>query len=52
MEADILDFLRRHAIVCRETDTVVSVMPEADAVYMIRIQDEHDTVRGIRDPWI
>ncbi len=42
MEADILEFLQRHAIPYRETDDFASVMPEADAIYMTRIQDEHD----------
>ena len=43
MEADILEFLQRHSIPCRETDDFAAVMPEADAIYMTRIQDEHDT---------
>ena len=42
MEADILDFLKRHGIPYREADDLAPVLPEADAVYMTRIQDEHD----------
>ncbi|MFA6318172.1 MAG: aspartate carbamoyltransferase [Elusimicrobiota bacterium] len=43
MEADILDFLSRHLIPYRETDDLSPVLREADAIYMTRIQDEHDT---------
>ena len=42
MEPDILEFLRRHGIPFRETDDFASAMPESDAIYMTRIQDEHD----------
>jgi len=42
MESDILDFLKRHKIPYRESEDLRSVMPEADAIYMTRIQDEHD----------
>ena len=42
MEADILDFLKRHGIPYREADDLVKVLPEADAIYMTRIQDEYD----------
>ena len=42
MEADILDFLKRHGIPFRETEDLASALPGADAVYMTRIQDEHD----------
>ena len=42
MEADILEFLKRHGIPYRETDDLGPVLPEADAIYMTRIQDEHD----------
>ncbi|MFA6003676.1 MAG: aspartate carbamoyltransferase [Elusimicrobiota bacterium] len=42
MEPDILDFLKRHGIHYRETQDFAAVMPEADAIYMTRIQDEHD----------
>jgi len=43
MQPDILDFLKRHEIVYRETDDLESALPDADAIYMTRIQDEHDT---------
>lgn len=42
MEQDILDFLKRHKIPYEETDNFESVMPYADAIYMTRVQDEHD----------
>ncbi|MBI5208716.1 MAG: aspartate carbamoyltransferase [Elusimicrobia bacterium] len=42
MEKDILTFLSKHTIPYRETDDLGSVMREADAIYMTRIQDEHD----------
>lgn len=42
MEKDILDFLKRHSIPYQELDDLAAVLPEADAVYMTRIQDEHD----------
>ena len=42
MGADILDFLKRHGIPFRETDDLDSALKDADAVYMTRIQDEHD----------
>ncbi|MCX5793457.1 MAG: aspartate carbamoyltransferase [Elusimicrobia bacterium] len=42
MEADILDFLRRHNIPFTETEDFAGVMKTADAIYMTRIQDEHD----------
>lgn len=42
MNPDILDFLRRHDIPFRETDDLDSALKDADAVYMTRIQDEHD----------
>lgn len=42
MEADILDFLKRHNMPFTETEDFRSVMGEADAIYMTRIQDEHD----------
>lgn len=43
MEPDILGFLKKHSIPYVETADFMSVMPEADAIYMTRIQDEHDT---------
>jgi len=42
METDILDFLRRHNIPFTETEDFLGVMKTADAIYMTRIQDEHD----------
>ncbi len=42
MEPDILDFLKRHNMPFMETEDFRSVMGEADAIYMTRIQDEHD----------
>ena len=42
MEPDILDFLDRHMIRYRQIDDLAGVLPDADAVYMTRIQDEHD----------
>lgn len=42
MESDILDFLQRHKIDFRETEDLSSTFGDADAIYMTRIQDEHD----------
>ena len=42
MEADILAFLKRHNIPFQETEDFKGVMKTADAIYMTRIQDEHD----------
>ena len=42
METDILDFLKRHDIPFAETEDFKGVMKTADAIYMTRIQDEHD----------
>lgn len=42
MEEDIKDFLRRYDISFREVDDLESILPEVDAIYMTRIQDEHD----------
>ena len=42
MEPDILDFLKRHGIPFQETEDFRGVMKTADAIYMTRIQDEHD----------
>jgi len=41
MKDDIKEFLNRHAIPYRETDDFESIMPEADAIYMTRIQNEY-----------
>lgn len=42
MEPDILEFLKRHNIPYTETEDFQGVMKSADAIYMTRIQDEHD----------
>jgi len=42
MEADILNFLRRHNIPFTETADFRGGIRTADAVYMTRVQDEHD----------
>jgi aspartate carbamoyltransferase catalytic subunit len=42
---DIREFLQSHGIHYEEHDSLESVLPEADAIYMTRIQDEHD-VKG------
>lgn len=42
MEPDILEFLNKHSISFIETEDFGSVMGDADAIYMTRIQDEHD----------
>lgn len=42
MERDILDFLQRHRIPYEELPDLESALADADAVYMTRIQDEHD----------
>lgn len=42
MGKDILEFLGRHSIPYRETEDFAGALPSADAVYMTRVQDEHD----------
>jgi aspartate carbamoyltransferase catalytic subunit len=43
MEQDLLDFLEQHKIpYVIETESLDKMLPEADAIYMTRIQDEHD----------
>ena len=42
MESDILDFLKRHHVPYSETEDFHGALRDADAVYMTRIQDEHD----------
>ncbi|MFA5011393.1 MAG: aspartate carbamoyltransferase [Ignavibacteria bacterium] len=39
---DIKQFLKKQKMYFRETSDLVKVLPEADAVYMTRIQDEYD----------
>ena len=47
MDQDLLDFLSRHKIsYIVETESLEKVLPEADAIYMTRIQDEYDSVAG------
>jgi aspartate carbamoyltransferase catalytic subunit len=47
MKEDVCEFLTRHHILYRtETEALEKVLPEADAVYMTRIQDEHDEIAG------
>ena len=41
MKADIKEFLDKHAITFHETESFESVMPQADAIYMTRIQNEY-----------
>ncbi len=47
MKEDVCSFLERHKISYQvETEDLKNVLSEADAIYMTRIQDEHDTVAG------
>jgi aspartate carbamoyltransferase catalytic subunit len=47
MKEDVYAFLERHEIPYTvETQTLERVLPEADAIYMTRIQDEHDEFVG------
>jgi aspartate carbamoyltransferase catalytic subunit len=46
MKEDIKGFLREHKISFEETEDFDAAVRVADAVYMTRIQDEHDTERG------
>jgi len=47
MKEDVLDFLERQGIpYTLETRALQNVLPEAHAIYMTRIQDEHDEVVG------
>jgi aspartate carbamoyltransferase catalytic subunit len=41
MKDDIKAFLKKHAIPFHETEDFESVMPEVDAIYMTRIQNEY-----------
>ena len=50
MREDVCGFLERHDIpYLLETEALQNVLPEADAIYMTRIQDEHDTINGESD---
>ncbi len=45
MKEDVCSFLERHKIpYFIETEALENVLSKADAIYMTRIQDEHDTV--------
>jgi aspartate carbamoyltransferase catalytic subunit len=47
MKQDVCEFLDRHNMAYRiEAEALEKVLPEADAIYMTRIQDEHDEVAG------
>ncbi|MCP4669252.1 MAG: aspartate carbamoyltransferase [Deltaproteobacteria bacterium] len=47
MKEDVCNFLEEQGIrYVVETDALENVLPEADAIYMTRIQDEHDAVSG------
>ena len=41
MKDDIKEFLNKHSIPFKETDNFESIMPEVDAIYMTRIQNEY-----------
>ena len=43
IENDLKSYLDQHKVKYSETDDFESVIPKADAIYMTRIQDEHDT---------
>ena len=42
MESDVIDFLKENSISYYETEDFEEGIKEADAIYMTRIQDEHD----------
>lgn len=46
MRDDIKEFLDRQQISFKESDSFREVIPESDAIYMTRIQDEHDDAEG------
>jgi len=47
MAKDVLEFLEKQKISYKiETSELSKVLPEADAIYMTRIQDEHDRESG------
>jgi aspartate carbamoyltransferase catalytic subunit len=47
MKKDVCDFLERNKIRYQvETESLENVLSEANAIYMTRIQDEHDAVAG------
>jgi aspartate carbamoyltransferase catalytic subunit len=47
MRDDVCTFLDRHKIAYRmESKALENILPDADAIYMTRIQDEHDKTAG------
>jgi len=47
MREDVCGFLDRHDIpYFLETEALENALPKADAIYMTRIQDEHDAIEG------
>jgi aspartate carbamoyltransferase catalytic subunit len=46
MLPDILEYLDEHGVKWRTADSIDAVVEEADAIYMTRIQDEHDADKG------
>jgi aspartate carbamoyltransferase catalytic subunit len=47
MKEDVCSFLEGHKIPYHvETEALENVLSKADAIYMTRIQDEHDTISG------
>jgi len=46
MESDIRGFLDKHGIPYHETDNFEEGIRDADAIYMTRVQDEHDATKG------
>lgn len=49
MEQDILDYLDRHEIRHTQTKNLASVIADLDAIYITRIQNEHDAADGSRE---
>jgi len=50
MREDVCSFLKRHNIpYLLETESLQNALPEADAIYVTRIQDEHDAISGESD---
>lgn len=43
MRQDVLDILKKSKVNFTESDKFKEHLPEADAIYMTRVQDEHDT---------
>src|SRR5690606_2721666 len=43
MEDDIKDHLREHGVAFTETEDMEAVLPDIDALYVTRIQDEYDS---------